>query len=52
MLKSLRAGVRASMELLNNYYLTSNKISKEEIDAFIASNPLGDNPKETINTQA
>lgn len=46
------AGVRASMELLNNYYLTSNKISKEEIDAFIASNPLGDNPKETINTQA
>ena len=40
------------MELLNNYYLTSNKISKEEIDAFIASNPLGDNPKETINTQA
>ena len=46
------AGVRASMELLNNYYLTSNKISKEEIDAFIANNPLGDNPKETINTQA
>ena len=46
------AGVRASMELLNNYYLTSNKISKEEIDAFIAKNPLGDNPKETINTQA
>ena len=31
---------------------TSNKISKEEIDAFIANNPLGDNPKETINTQA
>ena len=46
------AGVRASMELLNNHYLTSNKISEEEIDAFIANNQLGDNPKETINTQA
>lgn len=46
------AGVRASMQLLNNYYLTSNKISEEEINAFIAHNPLGDNPKETINTQA
>ncbi|MDY3704225.1 MAG: SusD/RagB family nutrient-binding outer membrane lipoprotein, partial [Prevotella sp.] len=46
------AGVRASMELLNNYYLTSNKISKEEINEFIANNKLGDNPKETINTQA
>lgn len=46
------AGVRASMQLLNNYYLTSNKISEEEINAFIAHNPLGENPKETINTQA
>ena len=46
------AGVRASMQLLNNHYLTSNKISEEEINAFIAHNPLGDNPKETINTQA
>ena len=46
------AGVRASMELLNNHYLTSNKISEEEIDAFIANNKLGDNPKATINTQA
>ena len=46
------AGVRASMQLLNNYYLTSNKISEEEINAFIANNPLGENPKETINTQA
>lgn len=46
------AGVRASMELLNNHYLTSNKISEDEINAFIANNPLGDNPKETINTQA
>mgnify|MGYP000685954706 FL=1 len=40
------------MEMLNNYYLTSNKISEDEINAFIASNPLGGNPKETINTQA
>lgn len=46
------AGVRASMQLLNNHYLTSNKISDAEINAFIAHNPLGDNPKETINTQA
>lgn len=46
------AGVRASMQLLNNHYLTSNKISDDEINAFIANNPLGDNPKETINTQA
>ncbi len=46
------AGVRASMEMLNKYYLTSNKITTEEMDAFIANNPLGDNPKETINTQA
>ena len=45
-------GVRASMEMLNNYYLTSNKISADEINAFIANNPLGDNPKQTINTQA
>lgn len=46
------AGVRASMQLLNNHYLTSNKISDDEINAFIANNPLGENPKETINTQA
>lgn len=45
-------GVRASMEMLNNYYLTSNKISEDEINEFIANNKLGDNPKETINTQA
>ena len=45
-------GVRASMEMLNNYYLTSNKISEDEINTFIANNKLGDNPKETINTQA
>ena len=46
------AGVRASMEMLNNYYLTSNKIASDEIDAFLQNNPLGANPKETINTQA
>lgn len=46
------AGGRASMQLLNNHYLTSNKISDDEINAFIANNPLGENPKETINTQA
>lgn len=46
------AGVRASMQLLNNHYLTSNKISDDEINAFVAHNPLGENPKETINTQA
>ncbi len=46
------AGVRAVMEMLNNYYLTSNKISSDEIDSFLARNPLSDNPKEAINTQA
>ena len=46
------AGVRAAMEMLNNYYLTSNKISSDEIDSFLARNPLSDNPKEAINTQA
>ena len=45
-------GVYASMKLLNDHYLTSNKISDEEINDFIADNRLGDNPKETINTQA
>ena len=46
------AGVRAAMEMLNNYSLTSNKISSAEIDSFLARNPLSDNPKEAINTQA
>ena len=46
-------GVRASMKMLNDYYLTaSEKISDDEINQFIAANPLGNNPKETINTQA
>ncbi len=46
------AGVRASMEMLNDYYLTSNKITEQEINTFIQKNPLGDNPRQTINTQA
>ena len=46
------AGVRASMEMLNNYYLTSNKIASDEIETFLQNNPLGTNPVETINTQA
>lgn len=46
------AGVRASMEMLNDYYLTSNKITEQEISTFIQKNPLGDNPRQTINTQA
>ncbi len=46
------AGVRAAMQILNDHYLTSNKISEQEITDFINSNRLGANPKETINTQA
>lgn len=45
-------GIRQSMELLNNLYLTSNKISDTEINTFIAAHHLGSNPKEDINTQA
>jgi hypothetical protein len=46
------AGVRASMQMLNKYYLTSNKITDDEINAFITANPLGDKAVEVINTQA
>ena len=46
------AGIRASMQLLNNYYNIVSKISDDEINAYIAANPLGDNPRESINTQA
>lgn len=46
------AGIRASMQMLNSYYDIVTKISDEEIDAYIAANPLGDNPREAINTQA
>jgi hypothetical protein len=46
-------GVRESMEMLNDYYLESNKISEAEINSFIENNKLSaTNPKETINTQA
>lgn len=44
-------GVRASMQILNQYYRVQT-ITNDEINAFIAANPLGDNPKEAINTQA
>lgn len=46
------AGIRASMQMLNNYYDVVSKISDEEIEEYIAENPLGDNPRESINTQA
>lgn len=47
------AGVRASMKLLNTHYLKEKDlINDAEIAAFIAANQLGENPKETINTQA
>lgn len=49
------AGVRASMEMLNDYYLTSDKITATEITNFIAANPVGAggvSAKESINTQA
>ncbi|MBQ5415801.1 MAG: SusD/RagB family nutrient-binding outer membrane lipoprotein, partial [Bacteroidales bacterium] len=46
-------GVSASMKMLNNYYLSEgNKISDAEIEAYLLVNPLGTNPKESINTQA
>lgn len=46
------AGIRASMQMLNSYYDIVSKISDEEIDEYISENPLGDNPREAINTQA
>ena len=46
------AGIRASMQMLNNYYNIVSKISDAEIEEYIAENPLGDNPRESINTQA
>ena len=52
-----RAGVTASMEMLNNYYLTSNKITAEEINDYIDDLIINDalsaeKAKESINTQA
>lgn len=46
------AGIRASMQMLNNYYDIVSKISDQEINDYIAANPLGDNPRESINMQA
>ena len=46
------AGIRASMQMLNNHYDIVSKISDEEIEEYIAENPLGGNPRESINTQA
>ena len=45
-------GIRASMQMLNSHYDIVTKITDEEIDEYIAENPLGDNPREAINTQA
>lgn len=45
-------GIRASMRMLNNCYDIVTKITDEEIDEYITANPLGDNPREAINTQA
>lgn len=58
-----KEGVRNSMRMINNLYsisdvrfpdgtIVSGKISEEEMDDFLAANPLGANPKEAINTQA
>ena len=46
------AGIRASMQVLNNYYDIVKRISDEEIDEYIAANPIGGNAREAINTQA
>ena len=40
------------MQMLNNHYDIVSKISDEEIEEYIAENPLGGNPRESINTQA
>jgi len=48
-------GVRAAMKMLNEYYLTSDKITDTEITDFINANPVnarGLSAKENINTQA
>ena len=46
------AGVRAAMKFLNDNYKIEGKISDEEINNYIADNPLGSNPKEQINKEA
>ena len=45
-------GIRAAMQMLNDYYDIVEKISDEEINDYITANPLGDNPRESINMQA
>ncbi len=46
-------GVLKSMQMLNEFYLKGDqKLTADEINNFIKKNPLGNNPKETINTQA
>ncbi|MDY5631708.1 MAG: SusD/RagB family nutrient-binding outer membrane lipoprotein [Bacteroidaceae bacterium] len=47
-----QAGIRASMKLLNDHYELVSRISDAEVDQYIADNPLGSNPRESINTQA
>lgn len=44
-------GIADAMKMLNSYYEIPT-ISDSEIAAYIAANPLGANPKESINTQA
>lgn len=43
--------IQDAMHMLNDYYKVKT-ITEEEINDYIANNPLGDNPKEAINTQA
>ena len=45
------AGVRAAMHFINTYDIVG-KISEQEINDYIAANPLGDNPKAQINKEA
>ena len=48
-----QAGVRAAMAFLNTHYLpAAQAISDAEVNAYLAANPIGTNPKEAINTQA
>ena len=46
------AGIKAAMKFMNNNYNIEGNITEEEINAYIAANPLGDNPKEQINKEA
>lgn len=45
-------GIRAAMHLLNDKYELDSKISDADIETYIQNNPLGSNPRESINTQA